>query len=103
MGKLCNQSDFGKYYHLIVQEPGGVAEKPSESGNNMPFQRHQCPGPDFKPEKGKNAVFSLKFPLEMPFLPFPTIFNIPNHLFPLRDFLPVNFSYFHCIIFLFML
>jgi SpoVK/Ycf46/Vps4 family AAA+-type ATPase len=26
MGKLCSQSDFGKYYHLIVQEPGGVNE-----------------------------------------------------------------------------
>jgi hypothetical protein len=24
-----------------------VPFKPSETGNNMPFQRHQCPGPDF--------------------------------------------------------
>jgi hypothetical protein len=31
----------------------------SERGNNMPFQRHRCPDPDFWSEKGKNAVSIL--------------------------------------------
>lgn len=26
MGKLCNRSEFGKYYHLVVREPGGANE-----------------------------------------------------------------------------
>ena len=34
-----------------------VAGKPSESGNNTHFQRHSCPGPDFKAEKGKKGLF----------------------------------------------
>jgi hypothetical protein len=42
----------------------------------MPFQGHRCPGPDFKAEKGKNAVFSRNSLLEMAFLPFSTIYNI---------------------------
>jgi hypothetical protein len=55
---------------------GPVAEKTFESGNYMPFQRHSCPGPDFKAEKGKNAVFSRNYPLEMHFLPFSSILTI---------------------------
>jgi len=39
-----------------------VGRKPSESGNNTHFQRHSCPGPDFKAEKAKNALFNLKIP-----------------------------------------
>lgn len=26
MGKLCSQSEFGKYYHFVFQEPGGINE-----------------------------------------------------------------------------
>jgi SpoVK/Ycf46/Vps4 family AAA+-type ATPase len=26
MGKLCSRSEFGKYYHLVVREPGGANE-----------------------------------------------------------------------------
>jgi hypothetical protein len=44
----------------ILKPPGPVAEKPSESGNNTHFQRQSCPGPDFKAENGKYAIFSLK-------------------------------------------
>jgi hypothetical protein len=41
---------------------GAVGKKPFEGGNNMPFQGHRCPGPDFNAEKGKNALFSPKMP-----------------------------------------
>jgi hypothetical protein len=57
---------------------GAVPGKHSETGNNMPFQRHQCPGPVFWSKKGKNSHFSRNLLLEMPFLPFSLIFNTPS-------------------------
>ena len=61
---------------------GAVGNKPSESGNNMPFQRHRCPGPDFKAKKGKNAVSSRNFSLECHLFHYPiqiTIFIITRY------------------------
>jgi len=54
---------------------GGVAEKPSESGNNTHFQRHSCPGPDFWAESGKKGLFSRIFLLGMAFLSSSAILN----------------------------
>jgi hypothetical protein len=36
-----------------------VGKKPSETREKPHFQRHSLPGPDFKAENGKNAIFSL--------------------------------------------
>jgi hypothetical protein len=44
----------------------------------MPFQRHSCPGPDFKAEKGKKGIFNRNPPLETAFLPF------SSEIFPLE-------------------
>jgi hypothetical protein len=45
---------------FYVTREGAVPCKPSESGNNTHFQRHSCPGPDFRSEKSKNIGFSPK-------------------------------------------
>jgi hypothetical protein len=59
-----------------VSTEGAVPQKPSESGNNNHFQRHRCPGPDFKAEKAKNALFSLKTPPEEGIFCFFKLFRI---------------------------
>jgi hypothetical protein len=59
----------------LFDENRAVADKPSESGNNTHFQRHRYPGPDFWPEKGKNALFSRPILLETAFLSFSAFYR----------------------------
>jgi hypothetical protein len=44
----------------LINRP--VGKKPSETRDKPHFQRHSCPGPDFRSENGKNAVSSRNPP-----------------------------------------
>ena len=68
-------------YKYILEDKGPVAEKPSETREPPPFQRHSFPGLDFRAGNSFFAVFSRNFLLEMPFLPFSSIFNTPPHVY----------------------
>jgi hypothetical protein len=70
-GSFSGQDKKGLY------REGAVPYKPSETGNNMPFQRHRCPGPEFQPEKDKKGTFSRNFPIEMVSFPLLEIFKTP--------------------------
>jgi hypothetical protein len=59
-GLLSSEITLIRVLTLLPDGEGHVACKPSERGNNMPFQRHRWPGPDFFAEKGKNGIISLK-------------------------------------------
>jgi hypothetical protein len=49
----------------------------------MPFQGHNCPGPDFWSENALFAIFSQNFLLKTAFLPFSAIFNTHHLIFAL--------------------
>jgi hypothetical protein len=53
-----------------------VAEKPFESGNNMPFQRYRGPGPDFLSGNGKKGIFSRNSLLVKAKMPLPAFCGI---------------------------
>ncbi len=55
---------------FYVSREGAVSNKHSEIRDKPHFQRHRCPGPDFKAEKGKKGLFSNYFLVEMAFFHF---------------------------------
>jgi hypothetical protein len=56
----CIDQTAGRNHLKASCKLGAVGKMPSETREKPHFQSHSCAGPDFRAEKGKNAIFSLK-------------------------------------------